>query len=198
MSFWLSWLTAFCEWQMLGGSVLGQVVSCPNWLSAPKGCLSVWLRVCCSDRLYRNTQRTLCALPDPDLFIWISHQAQTMLFRHYSFVGHSAHYSSFTTTKQINVTVDMEDFLLLKSEHSVLRGLWDVTLENLGPDLPFLGKDSHDSWYYCLGDTILTARSNLMFKLVDMIGRDYTIVSPGNGHIVKGGIQMGWAWASGC
>lgn len=30
MNSWRSWLAAFFEWQMLEGSVLGQVVSCPN------------------------------------------------------------------------------------------------------------------------------------------------------------------------
>lgn len=28
-----------------------------------------------------------------------------------------------------------------------------------------------------------------MFKLVDIMGRDYTIISPRNDHIVKGGTQ---------
>lgn len=133
MSFWLSGLKAFSEWQMLEGSVLGQVVSCPNRLSAPRGCLSVWLRACCSDRLYRNTQKTLRALPDPsDLFIWISHQAQTKLFRHYLFVGGSAHYSFLTTTKQINTSTDMQ-YCFLKSWAFSAEKASEYNLRKLGP-----------------------------------------------------------------
>lgn len=47
-------------------------------------------------------------------------------------------------------------------------------------------------------DCANTVRLNLRFKPVDMMERDYTIVSPCNDHIVRGGTQMSWAWASGC
>lgn len=47
-------------------------------------------------------------------------------------------------------------------------------------------------------DCANTMRLNLLFKLLGMMEWDYTMVFPCNDHIVKGGTQMSWAWASSC